>query len=310
MWLLATSATGTALCMSVLAGWQRGGWLSERLVWVATGAVLVIGAHLLPALCRSMPLIVRGLGTLLWAACMVATSYGHATFFLLSQQHAGEVRAAAVVVPSTPPHRNLTAVMTERADVTASLALANDRHCPRDCTALLGRRLSLATRLDALNAEADAVRRQQAIEDQILAQQEMVRADPVTSRLRILLGLSQARVDLFAGLAFSAVLESVACLLWWIAFQSRDPVTARQPDVLASVTVDRSSVHTASPGTVTTPRRSVSARGTALHTEVTQLARDIEAGHLRPTVSGIRRHLGCSQAKASALRRQLITPPA
>lgn len=29
---------------------QRGGWLAERLVWVAIGIVLVADAHLLPAL--------------------------------------------------------------------------------------------------------------------------------------------------------------------------------------------------------------------------------------------------------------------
>ena len=40
---LAAAATGTAVCMSVLAGWQRGGWLSERLVWVAVSVVLIGG---------------------------------------------------------------------------------------------------------------------------------------------------------------------------------------------------------------------------------------------------------------------------
>lgn len=54
--LLADVATGTAISMSVLAGWQRGGWIAERLVWVAIGVVLVTGAHLLPALCRPAPL--------------------------------------------------------------------------------------------------------------------------------------------------------------------------------------------------------------------------------------------------------------
>lgn len=116
---LAVAATGTAVCMSVLAGWQRGGWLSERLVWVAVSVVLVGGAHLLPALCRSAPLSVRGIGTLLWLGCMAAASWGHATFFLLSQSHAGEVRVSAVSVASVPAHRSLTAVMAERASVAA-----------------------------------------------------------------------------------------------------------------------------------------------------------------------------------------------
>lgn len=87
--LLAVVATGTAISMSVLAGWQRGGWLAERLVWVAIGVVLVSGAHLLPALCRSAPLSGRLVGFVLWLGCMAAASYGHATFFLLSQSHAG-----------------------------------------------------------------------------------------------------------------------------------------------------------------------------------------------------------------------------
>ena len=78
--VLAVAATGTALCMSVLAGWQRGGWIAERVVWVAIGVVLVVSAHLLPALCQSAPLSVRCVAAPLWVACLVATSYGHATF--------------------------------------------------------------------------------------------------------------------------------------------------------------------------------------------------------------------------------------
>jgi hypothetical protein len=42
-------------------------------------------------------------------------------------------------------------------------------------------------------------------------------------------------------------------------------------------------------------------------TEVTKLARDISAGLVKPTVSGIQRHLRCSQAKAAALRKQIVS---
>jgi hypothetical protein len=38
---------------------------------------------------------------------------------------------------------------------------------------------------------------------------------------------------------------------------------------------------------------------------VTRLIQDVAAGRVRPTVADIRRHLGCSQAKATRLRRQL-----
>lgn len=297
--LLAAAATGAALCMSVLAGWQRGGWLSERLVWVAIGVVLVAGAHLLPALCRSAPLSIRVVGAVLWLGCMAAASYGHATFFLMSQQHAGSVRASALPVASVPAHRSLTAVMIERADAVASLAAANARRCVRDCPALRSRRVSLAAKLDALNAEAADVRRFQQIEDGNAERRDAVRDDPVTARLAMLCGVTGSRLDLFAGLAFAAVLEGVACLLWWIALM---------PEVeLASVTDSRkyALVVTTSPPAATPVVAPVT---TEPETEVTKLVRDIEAGIVKPTVTGIRRHLGCSQAKAAALRKQVVRP--
>ncbi|NVI06383.1 hypothetical protein FSB64_21955 [Paraburkholderia sp. JPY454] len=40
--LLAVSATATAVCLSILAGWQRGGWMAERALWIAVGVVLVV----------------------------------------------------------------------------------------------------------------------------------------------------------------------------------------------------------------------------------------------------------------------------
>lgn len=298
---LATAATATAISMSVLAGWQRGGWLAERLVWIATGVVLVIGAHLLPALCRSAPLIVRCVGVVLWAACMSAASYGHATFFLLSQQHAGEARAAAVSVANVPPHRSLTAVMTERTGVTAALATASAamaRRCWRDCAALRVRRVSLIAKLDALNAEAAEVRLQQTIEERNAAWRETLHDDPVTVRLAVLLAVPPARLDLFAGLAFAAVLEGFACLLWYIAFRCRMPVATDIPAVMEPVMTGN--------GTVTAYHAASGNPVTPAESDVAKLVRDIAAGHLRVTVSDIRRHLGCSQAKAAALRRQLV----
>jgi hypothetical protein len=288
---LAVAATGTALCMSVLAGWQRGGWLTERLVWVAIGVVLVVGAHLLPALCRSAPLAVRAVGVVLWLGCMVAASYGHATFVLLSQLHAGALRVAAVPTSDVPGHRSLTVVMADWATVTADLAAANARRCLRDCPALRVRRVSLAARLDALDAEADDVRRQQTIDDRHATRRETLRDDPVTTRLAVLFAMPPGRVDLFAGLVFALLLEGVACLLWSIALL---------PHPVAVVTTAIAAV-TASPPDPASPDPVV----TVPETEVTKLTRDVKAGLVRLTVSDIRRHLRCSQRKAAALRRQI-----
>lgn len=85
--VLAVAATTTALCLSVLAGWQRGGTLPERLIWIAIGMVLVTSAHLLPALIREMLIAIRGVGSVLWGACLLAACFGHAVFFTLAQQH-------------------------------------------------------------------------------------------------------------------------------------------------------------------------------------------------------------------------------
>ncbi|MCA8245557.1 hypothetical protein LGN12_00090 [Burkholderia multivorans] len=332
--VLAVGSTATALCLSVLAGWQRGGTLPERLIWIAIGMVLVTSAHLLPALIRDAPLAVRGLGSVLWAACLATACYGHAVFFVNAQQHAGELRASAVPL-SGPVGRSLTVVMAERAGVIAQLASANARRCTANCTTLEAHRMTLAARLDALNAEADDIRRQHVADDRVATQRDALRADPVALRLAALLGATAARVDLVSGLMFAAVLEGVACLLWTVALrESRSTL----PAVSAEVDVTQSAVATVSDATKADQLASVASRidktvssKELLHhrdgrtrnptsrdapiaplravagndNHLSQLVQDVATGRLRPTVAGIRRHLGCSQARAIALRRQL-----
>lgn len=226
-WVLSIATTGTAICLSVLAGWQRGGPPVERLVWVAIGVVLVVSAHLLPALVRESPDRVRAVAGVLWLACMATACSGHLTFFLLAQRHAGDLRAAAVpVAESAPTGRNLTAVMTERATVTRSLATANTRRCSANCTTLEARRVTLTAKLDALDAEASDIQRRQAADDRGVARRDALVVDPVTARLAALLGTTVARVDLLSGLSFAAVLEALACLLWSVTLRSRPQLAA------------------------------------------------------------------------------------
>ncbi|KKB69932.1 hypothetical protein [Burkholderia pseudomallei] len=345
---LAALATVTALSLSILAGWQRGGTLPERLIWIAIGTVLVTSAHLLPALIRDTPIPVRAVGSVLWGACLVTACYGHAGFFAFAQQHAGEQRATTVHVTSVPsPGRSLTAVMAERAAATAQLAATNARYCVGNCVTLEGRRVTLGAKVDALNAEADDIRRQQVSVDRVTARRDALLADPVTSRLAALLGTTTARVDLLTGLWFAAVLEGVACLLWTIALRSSLPkpltvVTGVTPtEVTETPAVTRPVVApvtdavgmtqpavmpmAASHGDETVSRNSVTPNHdsttdshaprddpiTPLPTvapiddHLSQLVRDVTAGLVRPTVADIRRHLGCSQARAAELRRQL-----
>jgi hypothetical protein len=298
---LAFCATSTSVCMSVIAGWQRGGWLTERLVWIATGVVLVVGAHLLPSLCRAAPVTIRCVTGVLWVACMAGASYGHATFFLLSQLHAGDDRVRLVAV-TTLPQRSLAVVMAERATVTRQVAVADAQRCTQDCAALRVRQVSLEARLDALDAEAGEVRRQEAAADRETSRVEALRDDPVIARLATVLPVPAARLDLFAGLTFAAVLEGVACLLWYLASQTRVPSTSEEVNtsVVAEPVVTDSTAAIKDATAATKPNPVTSAES-----EIAALLRDIEDGLLQPTVSGIRRHLRCSQAKATALRRQI-----
>ncbi|MGX5885577.1 hypothetical protein MJS38_32865, partial [Burkholderia gladioli] len=323
---LSIGATGTAVILSILTGLQRGGTLPERLVWVAVGIVLVVSAHLLPALVRTAPLAVRGVAGVLWIGCMAGACYGHATFFVLAQRHAGELRANSIAAGSlTPSGRSLTAVMAERASVTAQLAVIDAKHCTGDCRTLDGRRLTLTAKLDALNAEAGDVRRDEAERDRVIAQRDALLADPVTSRLAPLLGVTATRLDLLSGMSFAVVLEGVACLLWTVAL--RPAPTSAVPAATLPVVTPVAAVATSTERAVTTvtardgakvigrrvasqrrgmPATDASSTGTEVtDVELTRLAQAIAAGQVRATVADIRRHMGCSQAKAATLRRQL-----
>lgn len=330
---LAVVATTTALSLSVLAGWERGGSLLERLVWIAVGSVLVTSAHLLPALLRESSFLVRGIGSVLWAACLITACIGHAVFFVTAQQHAGELRVLAVPAPpDSTAGRSLTTVMAERAATTAQLATANARYCTGNCTALETRRTTLAAKVDALNAEAGDIRRQQAADDRATARRDALRADLVTSRLAALLSVPASRLDLLFGSFFAAVLEGVACLLWALALRPPSlPVVTRanttgvatvtdfaciNPPAVAAVANATNAPHPVvapvtvshSEGTVSREPLATSPPSSAsdpVDNHLTQLVRDVADGLVRPTVADIRRHLGCSQAKAVALRRQI-----
>lgn len=195
--------------------------------------------------------------------------------------------------------------MTDRASVTRQLALATSLRCARDCAGLEARRATLAARLEALNAEADEVRRRQAADDRATALRDALTTDPVTARLTAFFGTTATRIDLLSSLAFAAILEGVACLLWTVALLPRPP-THRRASVAPS--------HTPTPvshAVVTDSHSPASQPGSPLpgvessDADVTRLVQDVAAGRVRPTVADIRRHLGCSQARATALRRQL-----
>jgi hypothetical protein len=308
--LLGLAATVTAVCLSILAGWQRGGLLAERVLLVCVGVVLVVAAHLLPALCRPHGWRIRALGIALWIGCMTATCYGHAVFFVMAQKHAGEVRAA-VIREVSAPDRNLAEIASDRAGIEARLAHVTERRCGARCASVRIERTTLNARLVALDAESAEVTRRELALDRVYAERKAARADPLVGLLAPF-WITASCIDLVAGMAFAIVIEGVACFCWLLALEPVNAtiaaVTSAQ-DVSHGILVTRvtpASTCVASGGNdVTEP---VGAANSAACKQADDLARVLAAtrnGTLRGTVTEIRKHLGCSQAKAATLRKQL-----
>ena len=308
--LLAFAATTTAVCLSILAGWQRGGLLAERVLMVCIGVVLVVAAHLLPALCRPHGWRIRALGVALWIGCVVATCYGHAVFFIMAQKHAGEARAVVVPV-AISPGRELAEIAGDRARIVARLARVAERKCGDRCAAVRIERMTLTARLDALDVESGEVKRSQSMIERAEAERTAAKADPLAGLLTAF-GVRASRADLVVGLSFAAVLEGVACFCWLLAIRPAGPSTdaiarARKNSHIPLVTpVTSESKTVASASNAATELEKKGSLPTAVQADdVTRVLSAIRDGTLRGTVTEIRKHLGCSQAKAAALRKQL-----
>ncbi len=311
--LLAVAATITAACLSILSGMQRGGLPAERVLWIAVGVVLVIAAHLLPALCRSLSWGARTAGGLIWLGCVAATCYGHAVFFVTSARHAGELRAAAVPV-EVQYGRDLTVIARDRAEAVTRLARANARQCAEPCPSLIAERTSLAAKLDALNVEQSEAIRFREQRDRADVARDAAQADPITGPL-IAFGWTPARTDLLIGLAFAAVLEAVACFAWLLALRPLDkPKTTEAPTHQGSHGVTERTVTPVTrpghgfnpPPDYPKPMPPLGPPPRPADVDLSRIVAAIAANELRPTVIEIRKFLGCSQTRAVEVRRTVL----
>lgn len=343
---LAFCATGTSAWISIVAGFERGGTTAERAAWAAVALVVLLAAHLLPALTRGEPMQIKLPALMLWVVCLVGTGYGHATFFLAAQQHAGAQRAGAVEIArpnaqtQAEPGRPREVVARDQARVTQLLANARAESCATRCAQLRARREALAAQLTALGVEAEMAQRREQAADRMEAErqltrerQDKARIDPVTSRVAQLFALSRDGVDLAIALLFGLLLECVACLGWLQSLPRPvaltaikghdDEVTCDSLVTSSHVAVANGNERTESPnmaqvashgglqsspsaGSATNEMPIVDTPTTVIESEALALANAIAAGKVRPTVADIRRYLRCSQAKAAQLRRIVL----
>ncbi|WP_431229168.1 twin-arginine translocation pathway signal protein [Burkholderia contaminans] len=337
--LLAVLATSTSTWITVVAGIERGGRINEQIAWAAVGVVLLLGAHLIPAVIRQSPPKVRIAAMTVWAVCMLSTGYGHATFFLTAQGHAGDVRAATVQrsLPApqqqVPHGRTPAAVAADQARVKQALIAARATRCATSCRLLEARRESLSIQLAALDVEAEEARRNQAAADRVRASTEAVRLrverarlDPVSARAADALGISRDSIDLAIAITFGGLLECVACLGWMLALASSATsirndarADANQTIELVGLAGQTATVATHSElllGDQLTPADIAPTRDNdeastfpptpETDQDLVKITHAIALERLRPTVKEIREFLHCSQKRAMELRRQFL----
>ncbi|NTZ82571.1 hypothetical protein FCJ61_06030 [Burkholderia metallica] len=250
--LCATLATAVSLAIAAFAGWQRGGLPIERAMNVSLCCVAVLYVHWLPVVWRAVGVVARICAFAVWWLALAVVLFGQVSFFMLSQQHAGDERAASITMPAGPPGavmqagRTRTQITQDIATVKAALAQANARRCTGDCSALTARRQTLAARLAALDTEdGEALRRetdqdrQRKQADHAEALRDMSRADPVAQVVAARLHTTENLFALVVAVACAVVLEGSAILGWLLVsiaggrVDGRDAVVGDRKAVVA-----------------------------------------------------------------------------
>ncbi len=297
---VAVFVTLTAACMAAVAAWERGGTLLDRVLLVSMSAIIVLAVHLLPALSR------RWIVWPVWMGCLLCAMYGHLTFLIHASEHAEEDRAQ---------HSALTVGTERQIEVTReSLARINARPVATVAAELAVTRDS--RQRTALRAEIAEGRRAEALDDELVklsgistVARSTRAADPVTVSLAEVTRYSDSAVAIVIGMTFSVLIELVGALLWYEILRHTDsgecqPWNANTADVTEGVTYPDDAVT----GFIRTEDPIITGTSvltTDLSGQVAPVINAIKIGECRPTVAGIRKYLGCSQARASELRREL-----
>lgn len=303
-------ATSVSLAMVIYISWHSSGLIAEKLIRMLLGVVVVLSTHWLPLAWPLLRGYVRFVAYVLWAVAIATVLYGQVTFFIVSQQHAGDLRAAAVTVPAAvldPPisvGRTRTEIAKEATKASTNLARAQVRPCVDDCPALKVLRIRLAGEIAALKAEDEEVQRRDASEDRYNLQGDRIdqlrttlRADPVVFRVASWLGTTERFLELLIGLAHAVVLEGAAIVGWmWVAIaKKRAPGRAVVVSDGPTESLDRESAEDKK-------EDCLSANNDDQLLERVHLA--VISGEIKPTQESIRKLLRCGQPKAGNLNRQ------
>ena len=275
---LAVLITLTAILMSILAALHRAGTFPEQILLMAISVIMVLAVHFLPSISRRFP------AWILWSGCFACAIFGHLTFLTHSALDASQNRVQqSVQVRSTDAQikavKDALSAISARPVAVVAAEMANTDDWKR--VVALREELRQSKRADGLRDEL--VRLSAVTADAVVANS----ADPVTSRIASITGLSEAGITITIGLLFSILLELTGAFLWFETLR-RQPVTLPVTTVTESVTTQ------------------VTAQVTQVSADLSRLLEAIQARQCKTTVRSIRTFLHCSQQKAMMLRREIL----
>ena len=289
--LLAILITLTAILMTSIAALNRGGTFIEQILLVSLSIIMVLAVHFLPAISRSAS------AWILWTGCLLCAIFGHLTFLTHSTISAGEVR----VLHSA----QMIATQNQIAATRGALEAISARP-----VTVIAAELGQAVKwreIVALREELKQARQADLLRNELVRLSAVTTAtvtnatDPVTNRVAAITGISEASITIGVGMLFSVLLELTGAFLWFEALK-QDSGGGIQ---------DEGRMQDGGDLALSVVTMGVTTRTTTHVTQVTdtvsQLRRDILTGQCRPTVAAIRNHLHCSQVKAMALRREIMS---
>lgn len=248
----ATTVSGIGLGMSAVGALDRGATGADQALIVAAAMAVTAGAHVLPAITRS----VAGRGV--WAACMAVALYGHASFLAGAAQRAGEQRAAAVqpsqqqqalreqlaALPAQSPAEAAAALASARSrSAAAGAALARcEAQTPSRCATPRAAATAATARADAAASALQQAQHAADLRGQLAqaagdhdARTDAARVEPAAAALSRLTGLPAAPIQTGAALLMCALIELLGALLWRRALPAH-PANAHQPTHAPQIT--------------------------------------------------------------------------
>lgn len=264
--LFASLVTTTAALMAAIAAMDRGGTIIDQALIVLMSVAIVLCVHLIPAYSR------RGLSWAIWTGCLLCATYGHLTFLTHASERAGDIRAKQAP----------QALAIERQIKLASDALAENKARPVAITATALADSKSWRERAALKVEINEGMRAIKLREDLAkllessaTTQKSQSNDPVTALLAKATGINENTINLTIWMAFSILLELAGALLWFEVLKLQSHVVTHASHELVT-------------------------------DEISELYQAIHAGHCKPTVASIRAFFGCSQSRASELRRELV----